>query len=193
MEVVMRFAVKIMVIVVTLVFYVSEGLCAGKKSAWQAKIDSVSVVYLPHSSEVAAIETRSQKKSAGNWGKIEVEFAVKEDFVDNVKVEYFVLMNNMKTVLTGSQECVFVQGKDWRYISMFAHPNLLQRYGGSIVGVYVRLSIKDVVVATKLVQPRLNYKWWEKNDMLVPDTLVNWHVTPFSRVGIEKYVSLKIE
>ena len=193
MEIVMKFTLKVVLIVVVLTFYASEVHCASKQSDQPATIKAVSVIYLPHTSDVSAAETRSKSSASRNWGKLEVTFAVKEDFVDSLKVEYFVLMKNMKSVLTGSQECLFVQGGDWRYTAMFAHPNLLLRYGGSVLGVYVRISIKGTVVATKLIQPKLNYKWWERNDMLVPDTLVNWHVTPFSRIGIEKFVSLKIK
>jgi len=60
--------------------------------------------------------------------RIDVGFTYKDKFMDVIKVDYFGLMGNMRSVLTGSQECIFVQGGNRRRIGMFIHLNVIKRY-----------------------------------------------------------------
>ena len=143
-EVVMKVSANVMAVAVIFVILAAISLSAEQKNELPGKIKSVGVVYLSHNSKVPAVSISS--KATKGWGKIETCFALEEKFTQEVKVEYLALMRNMRTVLTGSQTCLYVKGGGWRYTCMFVHPNAVQRYGGGIAGVYVKISIEDTVV-----------------------------------------------
>ncbi len=163
---------------------------------------SIKIDYLENSSRQSATTgTDMWPYREGRWGRVEVRFITWAEYLDEIKVEYRILMSDRKTVLVGTQTCIHVKKGSTHYTSIYVHPNVLEQFGGTIAGASVRL--EDFAWAIKgyreppWAQAIKGHRsspsnWWARGCNLVEGKLANWHFTPFDLRGIEKYEVLKL-
>ena len=143
-------------------------------------------------------EAGSRTFSKGRWGKIDIEFATRRDWIDEVEFKCYVLLSNYgrRVMLTGSVTCVYVKQGARHYAALFIYPNAIERYGGRIEGIAVEAYYSDALVDFKTAHGRAvarrGEKWWHKYSGIT-GSIVNWMYTPLRRDGIEDYELVKVE
>jgi len=138
---------------------------------------------------------------AREWGVFDVEFDVKQPWLDEMEVTFYVMMNNTKDA---KQPFSFFQltsryrdvEKGQRKVSAVLLPAAMARFG-NIVGLAVELSAGGKVLDTKNVESgdlAKRPKWWQDSEVTGASVtakrtgyLVERSKTPFNLVGYDDY------
>ena len=152
-------------------------------------IKDIDLGYVRNNSRERVLSSGSGNYTRGRWARVEVVFSTAAEYIDQIEFKYYLLMSDRRSMLTGSQTCMYVKKDKWHYTCIYVYPNATERYGGSIIGVAVEVYVGDKRVALEVIGER-SQQWW--NTMkAIPESMVNWQMTPFDRRGVEKFESLK--
>ncbi len=155
------------------------------------KIIAIDKGYIRNSSRERVASMGSSGYSRDRWAKVEVKFSTTADFTEQIEFRYYLLMRDRKSMLTGSQTCMYVKKGKWRYTCIYVYPNVLEKYDGGIAGIAVKAYVGGKLMSLYVVgEKRKN--WWNTFQG-ISDTMVNWQMTPFDRSGVERYESLKVQ
>ncbi len=169
-----------------------------RRTAPVVEIRSIDLTFHDYNDELGRGSAGSHNFSKGRWGKIDIEFTTRRDWIDEVEFKCYVLLSdNRRTVmLTGSVTCVHVKEGAGHYAALFIYPNAIERYGGRIEGIAVEAYYLNTLVHLKAVQSkalaRRGEKWWTKYSPIT-GSIVNWMYTPLRRDGIDDYELVKVE
>lgn len=154
-------------------------------------IRKIELSYVRNKSREQVTDRGTTDFARNRWGKIEVTFKTTAEFIDQIEFRYYLLMRNRRFVLTGSQTCMYVRKGNAHLTCIYVYPNAVEKYGGGILGIAVETYIDGKLVSL-VVKGEKSQRWWE-TDKDIPDVMVNWHMTPFRRTGVEKYEPLKAQ
>ncbi len=157
-----------------------------------AQIEAVLISFLPNTADTRLSDGGLGAYRRGTWIRILIQFATQPNWIDDLRFDCYVLLRdgNQRAMLTGSVTCTYVQSGRRHLTCLFVPPNVMERYGRRVEGVAVLCYYGNSLVADYLM-PRTTQKWWEDYSG-VPDTMVTWFYTPFSREGIGMYEQVKI-
>ena len=134
------------------------------------------------------------------WLKIEVEFASRPEWADDVQVKYYVLLEDKTKgkpedyLLEGELTHINVAKGGIHFSAMFIHPNTLKRYGGGVGEmVTARIFYKGVLVSSKTISatgPKPETSWWDKYSPL-SGCLLAPQDTPWAPIANEHFEAVK--
>ncbi len=162
------------------------------------EIRSIDLTFHDSNGQLGRGSAGSHTFSKGRWGKIDIEFATRRDWIDEVEFKCYVLLsdNRRRVMLTGSVTCVHVKGGAGHYAALFIYPNAIERYGGRIEGIAVEAYYLNALVDLRTTHRRnvakRGEKWWTKYSPIT-GSIVNWIYTPLRRDGIDDYELVKVE
>jgi len=151
----------------------------------------VSVSYVPNQADVRLSNMGSSTYRRGYWMRILMQFTSQPDWMDEVRFDCYVLLRDRgeDRLLTGSVTCTQVREGRGHAVCLYVPPNTLERYGGRARRVAVECYYQNTVVTDYSV-PRTTRKWWQDYTG-IPDAMVTWYYTPFSREGIRVFEQVK--
>ena len=178
------------VVFFAIILTVVSGECQSQQN-WTGlvEIGKIDLGYVRNSSSERVLSMGSNSYSRDRWAKIEVSFSIKADFIPQIEFRYYLLMKNRRSMLTGTQTCMYVKKGKWLNTCIYVYPNAAEMYGGGIVGVAVAAYFDGKLVALRVTGEK-RQRWWETLEA-IPAAMVNWHMTPFDRRGVDRYEQLK--
>jgi len=155
------------------------------------KVDDIRVGYIRNSAGERVSNMDSSVYTKNRWTKVEVRFTTRPEYIDQLEFRYYLLMRDRRSMLTGSQTCMYVKKGRRHYTCIYVYPNAVERYGGGVLGVAVKVYVNGQETALYVVGEK-SRRWWDTLEP-ISGSMVNWQMTPFDRRGVEKYESVKAE
>ena len=191
-KVIMRVAAIICLVGIISTFFPS--FCHGAAPRPQrapVRTKSIDVGYVRNNSNERVSETGSGP-GRNRWARVEVVFETFPEYIDQLEVRYYLLCKDRKTVLTGSQTCMYVKKGRSHVTSIYVYPNAVEKYGGEVIGAVVEFYVGGKLVIRTVRDKSKSGRWWEEKPA-VRGALTNWQATPFRRTGAHELEALKLE
>jgi len=182
-----------LICLISIIFTSLPSLCPGAQPQPQpapVRTRGIEVGYVRNNSG-ERVDDVGGSAARDKWGRIQVDFDTYLEYIDQLEIRYFLLMKNRRTMLTGSQTCMYVRKGNSHLTSIYVYPNAVEKYGGEIIGVAVEYYIEGQLALRSVIGEQTG-RWWDR----MPATtgaLTNWHATPFRRTGAHKFEALKLE
>jgi hypothetical protein len=128
-----------------------------------------------------------------NWLRLETQFETQAEWVDEVKVKFFVSVGEGRETRVFVGELTPVNlARGTHYAAMFMHPSVLDRFGrGRVNAVAVQIFSKD-----KLVDQRCDRgaeeRWWERTTT-TPGALITPKDSPWAPIASGRYEAIKAQ
>lgn len=125
------------VCLVAVFFALVPGLCDGAEVGVKVKVPvdtrKIDVRYVRNKSG-NRVSDRGGSSGGNKWARVAVTFDSFPEYIDELEVRYYLLCKDGKTMLTGSQVCMYVKRGRSHVTTIYAFPNAVEKFGGGDCG-----------------------------------------------------------
>lgn len=128
-----------------------------------------------------------------NWYRVRVNYETYPDWMDELKVRYYILVKNKKkkgklTLFSGIIDYVNIAKGNQHRTEAFLHPSTLERYG-EVESIAVEFIAQGKPVA-RGSRPESKQRWWE-NYTPMGGYVLSRLESPFAMINFDDYEAIK--